>query len=398
MAALRKDPRWRTRRTSASACPTAAWATTSRAPSGPSATTSRTSRRTARWTWSAASWSPATPISRSWAPTTWAPSALCDTANLLGIAAASPDTAAQLKKSLPQSSYGQGQVVASPFQMARVAATVANGGAMPQGRWITDETNARTSAAADRCSPRMPPPRWAEFMREVVTAGHRPRAAAAQRRRWPARPAPPNWPTRPRTPGSSASRPTAAAARKIAFSVLVENGVYGGTAAAPAAAEIVNAAVKVGPDPVGYSHESLFGIEKTIERGFREWTERVFGPAESDELLLVHRAILEEIEGKVQIVARGRRVFPYSRVTVTLVSRRRRPPRLYQTAFGEGGRLESRHPRGAGGRRVRSAARLLRGGDDRRRRATGHSRSRTQWSRRRRRQPAAAATARVILV
>ena len=49
-----------------------------------------------------------------------------------------------------------------------------------------------------------------------------------------------------RTPGSSALRRTAASARKIAFSVLVENGVYGGTAAAPAAAEIVNAAVKLG--------------------------------------------------------------------------------------------------------------------------------------------------------
>jgi hypothetical protein len=34
--------------------------------------------------------------------------------------------------------------------------------------------------------------------------------------------------------------------RKIAFSVLMENGVYGGTAAAPAAAEMVNAAVKMG--------------------------------------------------------------------------------------------------------------------------------------------------------
>jgi cell division protein FtsI/penicillin-binding protein 2 len=33
---------------------------------------------------------------------------------------------------------------------------------------------------------------------------------------------------------------------KIAFSVLVENGVYGGTNAAPAAAEIVNAAAKLG--------------------------------------------------------------------------------------------------------------------------------------------------------
>jgi peptidoglycan glycosyltransferase len=35
-------------------------------------------------------------------------------------------------------------------------------------------------------------------------------------------------------------------AKKIAFSVLVENGVYGGTAAAPAAGQIVDAAVKLG--------------------------------------------------------------------------------------------------------------------------------------------------------
>ena len=42
--------------------------------------------------------------------------------------------------------------------------------------------------------------------------------------------------------------PYGAGARKIAFSVLVENGVYGGTAAAPAAAEIVNAAVQAGAD------------------------------------------------------------------------------------------------------------------------------------------------------
>ena len=44
---------------------------------------------------------------------------------------------------LPQASYGQGQVVATPFQMARVAATVANGGAMPEGRWLLDESNTR---------------------------------------------------------------------------------------------------------------------------------------------------------------------------------------------------------------------------------------------------------------
>ncbi len=45
--------------------------------------------------------------------------------------------------------------------------------------------------------------------------------------------------------------PYGGAARKIAFSVLVENGVYGGASAAPAAAEIVNAAVKMGLIQVG---------------------------------------------------------------------------------------------------------------------------------------------------
>jgi hypothetical protein len=84
----------------------------------------------------------------------------------------------------------------------------------------------------------------------------------------------------------------------------------------------------------------LSEIEKTIERGFRTWTERVFGPAQSDELLLVHRAVLEEIAGKIQTLARGRRVFPYPRVTVTFVSADADRRGLYQAAFGEDGRLE----------------------------------------------------------
>ena len=82
------------------------------------------------------------------------------------------------------------------------------------------------------------------------------------------------------------------------------------------------------------------GIEKTMERGFRRFAERMFGPAQSDELLLVHRAILEEIAGKVQTVARGKHVFPYPRVTVTLASADADRRALYQAAFGDEGRLE----------------------------------------------------------
>src|SRR5438046_8377167 len=94
------------------------------------------------------------------------------------MAAAQPNTAAELKKFLPQSSYGQGQVVASPFQMARVAATVANGGAMPQGRWIADETNTRT-APLETVLPQNAAQTLARFMREVVTSGTGRRGAAS---------------------------------------------------------------------------------------------------------------------------------------------------------------------------------------------------------------------------
>jgi cell division protein FtsW (lipid II flippase) len=169
--------------------------------------------------------------------------ALWDTANQLGIATASPNTAVQLKKSLPQSSYGQGQVVASPFQMARVAATVANGGAMPQGRWITDETNTRTTGV-ESVLPLEAAQTLAKFMREAVTSGTGRRAAAS---------VPVAGKTGTAELADAPSHawfigyaPYGPAARRIAFSVLVENGVYGGTAAAPAGAEIVNAALKLG--------------------------------------------------------------------------------------------------------------------------------------------------------
>ena len=168
---------------------------------------------------------------------------LLETAGLLGISVASPATAAQLRKSLPQSSYGQGQVVASPFQMARVAAAVATGGAMPQGRWIADETNSRIAPpqpvlSADAAAT------LAKFMREVVTSGTGTRAAASvpiAGKTGTAELA--NAPSHAWFIGFA---PYGTGARKIAFSILVENGVYGGTAAAPAAAQIVEAALQLG--------------------------------------------------------------------------------------------------------------------------------------------------------
>ena len=168
---------------------------------------------------------------------------LFDTGSLLGISMASPNTAQQLRKSLPQSSYGQGQVVASPFQMARVAAAVANGGLMPQGRWIADESNDRTEAPQAVVGPDVAAT-LSRFMREVVTQGTGRSAAGA-----------PVQIAGKTGTAELADAPSHAwfigfapftAGKRIAFAVLIENGQYGGTYAAPAAAALVTAAQSFG--------------------------------------------------------------------------------------------------------------------------------------------------------
>ncbi len=80
-------------------------------------------------------------------------------------------------------------------------------------------------------------------------------------------------------------------------------------------------------------------IEKVIESGFRRWTERAFGPSQSNDLVLIHRAILEQVAGKIQVGARGKHIFPYPRIVVTLASADPDRRALYQAAFGE--QLES---------------------------------------------------------
>jgi cell division protein FtsW (lipid II flippase) len=173
---------------------------------------------------------------------------LLDTAKLFGIPVARPNTAKQLKDALPQAAYGQGQVIATPFQMARVAATVAAGGKMPEGRWIVGGDNPRSGAPApvlDAAGTGV----IARAMRGVVTEG----TAAA----FLASVQPPiagktgtaevqdqkshSW-----FIGFAPYSATAAGGRHIAFAVIVEHGGYGGRLAAPAAGEIVRRAAALG--------------------------------------------------------------------------------------------------------------------------------------------------------
>src|SRR6476660_2061288 len=82
-------------------------------------------------------------------------------------------------------------------------------------------------------------------------------------------------------------------------------------------------------------------VEKAIEREFRKWTQKAFGPAESDELLLVHRSILEDIESKIQTVSRGQHIFPYNHLRVRLASADPARRALFESAFGQDRRLEN---------------------------------------------------------
>ena len=169
--------------------------------------------------------------------------ALLDTANHLGISIANPPNVKTLQDEMPQASYGQGQDIASPFQMARVAATIAENGSMPFGRWVTDQNNPRTQAPESILAPELSS-QIASAMRDVVVSGtgraaHLPDLAVAgktgtaelehaQSHAWFIGFAPYGGP------------------RKLAFAVLIENGQYGGTAAAPLASALMKEAKTMG--------------------------------------------------------------------------------------------------------------------------------------------------------
>lgn len=148
----------------------------------------------------------------------------------------------EFKHMLPFSSYGQGPVLVTPFKMARVAATVAAGGNMPQGRWVIDETNSRVNAPVP-ILPAAEAKFIADAMRGVVTNGTGRSVMTGL-----------NIPSAGKTGTAQVEEGEPhswfagfapygdAPGRQIAFAVIVEHGGYGAKAAAPIAREIIEAA------------------------------------------------------------------------------------------------------------------------------------------------------------
>src|SRR5262249_36513612 len=153
-------------------------------------------------------------------------------------------TAAGLRPTLAQAGYGQGEVLVSPLKMARVAATVAGQGRVPQARWILGD---RPVPVED---PQLLPPADAallsRYMREVATAGTG-RVLASN-------PTPIAGKTgTAEVSGGQAHSWFAGfapyggdAQHRIAFAVMIENAGAGARAAAPVAGDLVTAARDLG--------------------------------------------------------------------------------------------------------------------------------------------------------
>jgi len=168
------------------------------------------------------------------------PEQMLSTAKLLGISVADPPTVKNLRPQMPQVSYGQGQVVVSPFQMARVAAAIAAEGNLPLGRWVTDDSNVRTQPAQNLLQGSIAAI-LAKDMRDVVTSGTG-NSLAKIVPQIAGKTGTAELATAPSHAWFIGFAPYDTSDKRIAFSILAEHGHYGGTAAAPMAGDLVIAA------------------------------------------------------------------------------------------------------------------------------------------------------------
>ncbi|HEY7306469.1 MAG TPA: FtsW/RodA/SpoVE family cell cycle protein [Bryobacteraceae bacterium] len=169
--------------------------------------------------------------------------ALSETAGLLGITAGSD---LELRKMLPFAAYGQGPVVITPFKMARVSATIAAGGLMPQGRWIIGAGNSRDAAPLPVLSPDSSA-FLAKAMRSVVTSGTGRRAMSGLDLEVAGKTGTAQLDTGlPHSWFAGFAPYDGSPDKRIAFAVVVEHGGYGAQVAAPLAREVVQAAEQLG--------------------------------------------------------------------------------------------------------------------------------------------------------
>jgi hypothetical protein len=169
------------------------------------------------------------------------PRALLDAALRVDVPLARGNSEARIRDALPQVGYGQGEVLATPLRMARVASAVAAGGVVRDVRWRQTAAPAATQVFLTPDAALL----LSGYMRDVVLDGtgrvlrNHPAALAGKTGTAEMAGAPSHsW--------FVGFAPAVPATRRIAMAVLIENAGYGGVAAAPAAGEIASAAAAAG--------------------------------------------------------------------------------------------------------------------------------------------------------
>jgi peptidoglycan glycosyltransferase len=169
------------------------------------------------------------------------PQALLDAARPAEIALARNNSVSRVRDTLPQVGYGQGDVVASPLRMARIAAAIASDGNIRETRVDAGSP----LPAAHRFVPIETARVLARDMRDVVLDG------TGRSLRGSVMPIAGKTGTAEITGRPSHSwfigfAPYGTATRQVAVAVILENAGYGGAGAAPAAGEIIAAASALG--------------------------------------------------------------------------------------------------------------------------------------------------------
>ena len=165
---------------------------------------------------------------------------LSETAALAGIVFPTSNPG-RTRDTLPHAGYGQGDVLATPLRMARVAAALASDGAIREPSLVRDEAPPAPRTFVSPGSARL----LAGFMRDVVTDG--------SGRVLGAHPAAIAGKTGTAEVDGARSHawfmgfaPASRGTRRLAFAVLLENAGYGGASAASVAGEVVTAASGLG--------------------------------------------------------------------------------------------------------------------------------------------------------
>jgi len=166
---------------------------------------------------------------------------MLDTAHLLGISIARDDSLARVRATLAHAGYGQGDVVATPLRMARVAASIASSGVLRDARIEKSSTPAAAHLLLKPDAASL----LGRDLRDAVVSGTGKSLSGHP------------WRIAGKTGTAEVSgapshawfigyAPFDRAEKRVAFAVIIENAGYGGRAAAPAAGEIVTAAALSG--------------------------------------------------------------------------------------------------------------------------------------------------------